>query len=60
MNGWELAERVRRSWPKTRFVLASGWGASIDPLEAREKGVTAILAKPYPPEELLKQVQAAA
>jgi CheY-like chemotaxis protein len=26
INGWELAERVRQRWPKTRFVLATGWG----------------------------------
>jgi CheY-like chemotaxis protein len=60
MNGWELAERVCRDWPKTRFVLASGWGATIDATEAREKGVMAVLTKPYPPEDLLNQVRAAA
>jgi PAS domain S-box-containing protein len=52
MNGWELAERVRRGWPQIRFALATGWGAAIDPVEAREKGVVAVLAKPYSPAEL--------
>ena len=47
MSGWDLAERVRASWPDVRFVLATGWGAGIDPAEAREKGVAAVLAKPY-------------
>src|SRR5262249_30610579 len=43
MNGWELAERVRTGWPDVRFMLATGWGAGIDPAEAREKGVEAVL-----------------
>jgi hypothetical protein len=30
-----------------RFVLATGWGAQIDPAIARESGVDAVVAKPY-------------
>jgi CheY-like chemotaxis protein len=52
MNGWELADQVRQRWPTTRFVLATGWGASIDAAEARVRGVDAVLAKPYPPSDL--------
>jgi CheY-like chemotaxis protein len=59
MNGWDLAERVRSDWPDVRFVLATGWGAGIDPAEARAKGVAAVLAKPYDFSEL-EQVLAAA
>jgi PAS domain S-box-containing protein len=59
MSGWELAERVRTGWPDIRFVLATGWGAGIDPLEARDKGVAAVLSKPYSLDEL-KSVLAAA
>jgi PAS domain S-box-containing protein len=59
MSGWDLAERVRTGWPDIRFVLATGWGAGIDPVEARDKGVAAVLAKPYSFEEL-KMVLAAA
>jgi PAS domain S-box-containing protein len=47
MNGWELARRVRQGWPSVRFALATGWGAQIDPEEARAHGVAAVLAKPY-------------
>jgi len=60
MNGWELAERVRRGWPQVRFALATGWGAAIDPVEAREKGVIAVLAKPYSADELVEVLAAAA
>lgn len=57
MNGWELAAHVRRQWPELGFMLATGWGAQIDPIEARVKGVDAVLAKPYRPDELLDALQ---
>jgi CheY-like chemotaxis protein len=52
INGWELAAAVKREWPNVRFLLATGWGAAIDPVEARDKGVEAVLAKPYRPSDL--------
>ena len=54
MNGWELAEAVKRRWPKVRFLLATGWGAAIDPGEAQSRGVEAVLSKPYHPVDLLR------
>jgi signal transduction histidine kinase len=54
MNGWELAEAVKDGWPGTRFLLATGWGAAIDPDEARSRGVESVLAKPYHRVELLQ------
>jgi signal transduction histidine kinase/ActR/RegA family two-component response regulator len=52
MNGWELVERVRQSWPTMHVVLATGWGAAIDSSEARARGVDAVIAKPYRPADL--------
>jgi CheY-like chemotaxis protein len=52
MNGWELVDEVRRREPGMPVVLATGWGATIDPAQARTKGVHAVLAKPYKPAEL--------
>jgi CheY-like chemotaxis protein len=52
MNGWDLAESVKQRWPNVRFILATGWGAAIDPAEARTRGVEAVLAKPYRPVDL--------
>jgi diguanylate cyclase (GGDEF)-like protein len=52
MNGWDLVERVRPLWPQMHVVLATGWGAAIDPSEARTKGVDAVIAKPYHPSDL--------
>jgi signal transduction histidine kinase len=47
INGWELGRQVRARFPGVRFALATGWGAQIDPAEARAIGVEAIIAKPY-------------
>jgi CheY-like chemotaxis protein len=58
MNGWELAGLARRGWPDLPIVLATGWGAAIDPDDARAKGVAAVLAKPYLPEDLRQVVNA--
>jgi CheY-like chemotaxis protein/anti-sigma regulatory factor (Ser/Thr protein kinase) len=52
MNGWELVERARPLWPEMHVVLATGWGAAIDPAEAQAKGVDAVIAKPYRPDDL--------
>jgi CheY-like chemotaxis protein len=46
-NGWDVAEAVRQHWSGTRFVLVTGWGAAIDPADARARGVDLVIAKPY-------------
>jgi DNA-binding response OmpR family regulator len=46
-NGWDVGAATREHWPGTRFVLVTGWGAAIDPAEARLRGVDEIVAKPY-------------
>jgi PAS domain S-box-containing protein len=58
MNGWELAGQVRQRWPDVRIVLATGWGAAIDPAEARAKSVDAVLAKPYQVDDLRRVLAA--
>jgi signal transduction histidine kinase len=46
-NGWDVADAVRKRWAGTRFVLVTGWGAAIDPGEARLRGVDRVISKPY-------------
>jgi CheY-like chemotaxis protein/anti-sigma regulatory factor (Ser/Thr protein kinase) len=58
MNGWELVERVRQRCPELRIVLATGWGAGLDPAEARARGVDAVVAKPYRSAELERALAA--
>jgi len=52
ITGFELAERVQHRWPHVRFLLATGWGAAIEPSDARRRGIEAVLAKPYRPADL--------
>jgi PAS domain S-box-containing protein len=54
MNGLELADAVKARWPNVRFLLATGWGATIDTGEARARGVEAVLSKPYHPVDLVR------
>jgi signal transduction histidine kinase/ActR/RegA family two-component response regulator len=56
MNGWDLADQVRRRFPAVRFTLATGWGEQIDSETARERGVLAVLSKPYRLKDLKRLV----
>jgi signal transduction histidine kinase/DNA-binding NarL/FixJ family response regulator len=47
MTGWELATEAHALNASVAFVLATGWGAEIDPEQARTRGVHAVLAKPF-------------
>jgi CheY-like chemotaxis protein len=57
MNGWEFAQRVRDDYPSTRFILATGWGNSIDEVRARLFNVSAIVGKPYSIDALVGAVE---
>lgn len=57
MNGMQLAEEARRHCPGLRVILATGWGAEIDPAEARTQGIEAVLAKPYRIADLRRAVR---
>jgi signal transduction histidine kinase/ActR/RegA family two-component response regulator len=52
MNGWELLGQLRERDPALVTVLLSGWGAQIDPAEARARGADFIVAKPIDLQEL--------
>jgi len=58
MNGWELAERVRASFPGVRLVLATGWGAEIDHEDAAARGIDAVVSKPFRIADLQRVVAA--
>jgi PAS domain S-box-containing protein len=56
-SGWQLAAEVRRRWPDTRFILATGWAAEIDAETARVKSVDAVVGKPYRLADLRKAIR---
>jgi CheY-like chemotaxis protein len=47
MSGWDLAAVVRARHPALPFALVTGWGATIDPEQARARGVLDVIGKPY-------------
>jgi PAS domain S-box-containing protein len=47
MTGWELSDRARAAQPSLAVVLVSGWGASINEAEVKERGIHAIVSKPF-------------
>lgn len=60
MNGIETALRIRKLYPGCRTILISGDGATRDLLaEAGSMGEDVqLLAKPFPPDELLAKLRA--
>jgi PAS domain S-box-containing protein len=56
LDGWGLAQAMRRDHPGVPLGFITGWGATLDMDEAREAGASLVLAKPFRYEEVLKQV----
>jgi signal transduction histidine kinase len=46
LSGWELIGQLRERAPELVTVLLSGFGAQIDPAEARAKGADFVVPKP--------------
>jgi hypothetical protein len=42
------------------FVLATGWGAAIEPDEARRQGIHAVIPKPYRLDDLRRLITSVA
>ena len=55
MNGMELVKRVSANWPKTRFILASGYLDEKTQADVRGRNATLIL-KPYTVDDLIKVI----
>jgi PAS domain S-box-containing protein len=60
MSGWDVAERLRASDPNVPVVFITGWGLQEeDQARCRRLGISALLFKPVPPQELHRTVQVA-
>jgi CheY-like chemotaxis protein len=59
INGWELIAQLRAHDPAVVTMLLSGWGAQIDPAEARARGADFVIAKPIDIEQLHNALVAA-
>lgn len=54
MSGWEVAEQIRRARPSLPVALVTGWGTSLDEDDAKKRGVTAVVHKPFEIEDLVR------
>jgi signal transduction histidine kinase/CheY-like chemotaxis protein len=55
MNGWEIAEHVKRRSSATAVFILTGWGESVSAHESRQF-VDRVIAKPISVESLLDQL----
>jgi len=56
MSGWDVARAARALRPDLPVVLVTGWGHQIDPAEVQARRITAVVAKPYKLEDILRAV----
>jgi PAS domain S-box-containing protein len=60
MNGWELAERIRRQDAHVPLIFITGWGLQEqDQARCRGLGISSLIFKPVKPADLRAGVQAA-
>jgi PAS domain S-box-containing protein len=57
MSGWEVAEKIADVKPGLPVALVTGWGNSLDEADARKRGVTAVVHKPFEIDELVQTAQ---
>jgi PAS domain S-box-containing protein len=57
MSGWDVAERLSSLRPELPVALVTGWGTTLDEEDARDRGVVAVVQKPF---EIVDLVQATA
>jgi PAS domain S-box-containing protein len=49
LSGWDLIDRVHRSWPRLPIIVATGWGYSITADDLARHGIPPqqVVAKPF-------------
>lgn len=57
MNGYRVAEEMKRLRPHVPIVLVTGWGEEVDHQRVKAARVEEVLGKPFQPTELLETVE---
>jgi DNA-binding response OmpR family regulator len=55
-EGFEVADAVREHWPSTFVILLTAYGSPRIEVEARARGVDAVLHKPHPLPDIARLV----
>jgi len=56
MSGWQLAERIKGSYPGMKVAVVTGWGVDVSNKEKEKYGVGYVLGKPTEMEQLKNMV----
>jgi GAF domain-containing protein/CheY-like chemotaxis protein len=55
-SGWELADEIFARYPNTRIIIATGWGAQVEPGTLSLHHVNGLINKPFQIAEIAKKV----
>ncbi len=56
ISGWEIAKTVKEYSPETFVVIMTGWGESFKEKDLKDKGIDALLAKPFRLDNILEVI----
>jgi len=59
MSGWDVAREIKKSNPKVRVALTTGWPVELEPQELKERGVDQVVTKPFDIPQLLAMIDEA-
>ncbi len=57
MNGLELLDRIKESWPSTEVIIITAYGSIPTAIEAIKKGAFTYLLRPFEPDEVILTIK---
>ena len=57
MNGYTVAEEMKKSKPGIPIILVTGWGDDVDDDKVTAIGIERVIAKPFQPDELTSTIE---
>ncbi|PJA27323.1 MAG: hypothetical protein CO189_07390 [candidate division Zixibacteria bacterium CG_4_9_14_3_um_filter_46_8] len=56
ISGWDVAREIKGIAPKTKVVLATGWGTQYQGEDSQSKGIDLLVSKPFDMQAILRIV----
>lgn len=47
VSGWDVADEIYKKYPSTKVILATGWGAQVEPGNLAKHHVNSMINKPF-------------